>query len=95
MSIIQRQSAICSRVCQYLASIALLLLCVTANAGEVSVERQGNGIDILQDSTLDPDSRSSDTAAAGEELLHPEPIREYMGPLADVFVGQRHPESCC
>ena len=83
MSTFRRQSDTCSRVCQYLASIALLLLCSTAYAGEVSVDPPDNGIDVLQDSTLDVDSRSSETSVAAAELIDPAPTREYMGPLAD------------
>jgi len=83
MSTFRRQSDTCSRVCQYLASIALLLLCGTAYAGEVSVDPPDNGIDVLQDSTLDVDSRSSETSVAAAELIDPAPTREYMGPLAD------------
>ena len=83
MSTFVRQSDTCSRVCQYLASITVLLLCGTVYAGEVSVDPQDNGIDVLQDSTLDVDSRSSETSAAAAELIDPAPAREYMGPLAD------------
>jgi predicted deacylase len=83
MNTFRRQSDTCSRVCQYLASIAVLLLCGTAHAGEVSVDPPDNGIDVLQDSTLDVDSRSSETSAAAAELIDPAPAREYMGPLAD------------
>lgn len=42
-----------------------------------------NGVDVLQDSTVDIDSRSSETSAAAEQLLDPGPVHEYMGPLAD------------
>jgi predicted deacylase len=83
MNTFRRQSDTCSRVCQYLASIAVLLLCGTAYAGEVAVDPPDNGIDVLQDSTLDVDSRSSETSAAAAELIDPAPAREYMGPLAD------------
>ncbi len=83
MSTFVRQSDTCSRVCQYLASIAVLLLCGTAYAGEVSIDPPDNGIDVLQDSTLDVDSRSSETSVAAAELIDPAPAREYMGPLAD------------
>ena len=55
----------------------------TLHAGEAAIDPTGNGIDILQDSTLDTDSRSSETSAAAEELVDPDPVREYMGPLAD------------
>jgi predicted deacylase len=83
MSALRRQSDICSRICQYLAGFLLLMLFGTLHAGEAAIDPTDNGIDILQDSTLDTDSRSSETSAAAEELVDPDPVREYMGPLAD------------
>ncbi len=83
MSTLCRQSDIYSRVCQYLAGFAVLLLCSAVHAGEVAVDPADNGIDLRQDSTLDLDSRSSETSAAAENLLEPTATREYMGPLAD------------
>jgi len=83
MSAIRQQSDICNGICQYLAGFLLLMLCSTLYAGEAAVDPTDNGIDILQDSTLDTDSRSSETSAAAEELVDPGPAREYMGPLAD------------
>ena len=52
-------------------------------AGEAAVDPTDNGVDLLEDSTFDLDSRSSETSAVAEELVEPEPTREYMGPLAD------------
>ena len=52
-------------------------------AGEAAVDPTDNGVDLLEDSTFDLDSRSSETSAVAEELVDPEPTREYMGPLAD------------
>jgi len=83
MSAFRRQSDICSRICQYLAGFLLIMLFGTLHAGEAAIDPTDNGIDILQDSTLDTDSRSSETSAAAEELVDPDPAREYMGPLAD------------
>ena len=83
MSALRRQSDTCSRVCQYLASFAVLLFCNTAYASEAAVDPTDNGIDLLQDSTLDVDSRSSETSAAAAELVESVPTRDYMGPLAD------------
>jgi len=94
MSAQRPKSDICSRVCQFLAGFALLMLSGTLYAGEAAVDPTGNGIDILQDSTLDMDSRSSETSAAAEELVDPVPAREYMGPLAnavDAATGQAEP----
>jgi predicted deacylase len=83
MSTLSPQFDTCSRVCQYLATFALLAFSSTVLAGEAAVDPMDNGIDILQDSTLDIDSRSSETSAAAENLVDPELDREYMGPLAD------------
>ncbi len=83
MSTSRPQSDIFSLVCQYLAPAALLLLGGAVLAGEAAVDPADNGIDLLQDSTIDIDSRSSETSAVAEQLLMPTPAREYMGPLAD------------
>jgi len=61
----------------------VLLFCNTAYSSEAAVDPTDNGIDLLQDSTVDVDSRSSETSAAAAELVDPAPAREYMGPLAD------------
>lgn len=61
----------------------MLILSTTLHAGEAAVDPSDNGIDILQDSTVDTDSRSSETSAAAEKLIDPGPTREYMGPLAN------------
>tara|TARA_R110002096_G_scaffold154_30_gene1014 strand:- start:11050 stop:12288 length:1239 start_codon:yes stop_codon:yes gene_type:complete len=51
-------------------------------AGEAAVDPSDNGVDVLQDSTVDADSRSSETSVAAEQLVEPEATREPMGPLA-------------
>lgn len=89
MNAVRRQSDTCSRICQYLASFAMLLLASAAYAGEAAVDPSDNGVDVLQDSTLDIDSRSSETSAAAENLLEPTPAREYMGPLANAVTDAR------
>jgi predicted deacylase len=66
-----------------LASFALLLLVSTTYAGEAAVDPKDNGVDLREDSTVDADSRSSETSAAAEEMVDPSPAREIMGPLAD------------
>ena len=83
MSTTRRQSDTSTRICQYLAGFAVLLLCNAAYAGEAAIDPSDNGIDILLDSTVDIDSRSSETSAAAEELLDPSVLHEYMGPLAN------------
>jgi predicted deacylase len=83
MNTARRQSHICSRICQYLAGFALLLFFSTTFAGEAAVDPKDNGIDLREDSTVDADSRSSETSAAAEGMVDPSPAREIMGPLAD------------
>ena len=61
----------------------LLVFCSSAYAGEAAVDPTDNGVDLLEDSTVDLDSRSSETSAAAENLVDSELAREYMGPLAD------------
>ena len=65
----------------------MLLLCGITIAGEAAVDPTDNGIDVLEDSTLDIDSRSSETSAAAEKLVDPGPPRDFMGPLADAVTG--------
>ena len=83
MNAASRQSDTCTRICQYLAAFLLLMPFATLYASEAAVDPSDNGIDVLQDSTLDTDSRSSETSAAAEGFVDPGPTREYMGPLAD------------
>ena len=83
MSAIRQQSRISRQVCQTLAGFVLLSLFNTGYAGEAAVAPTDNGVDILQDSTVDIDSRSSETSAAAEGFLDPGPARVYMGPLAN------------
>ncbi len=83
MSALRRQSHTCHTICQYPTVFLLLLLCGSAFAGEAAVDPTDNGVDVLQDSTVDIDSRSSETSVAAEELVDPTLTREYMGPLAD------------
>jgi hypothetical protein len=83
MTLFFRQSSTSSRICHYLAGLALLAFFFSAYAGEEAVDPTDNGVDILQDSTPDIDSRSSASSVAAENLLVPETTRVYMGPLAD------------
>ncbi len=62
-------------------SIALVFTGSPAFGGEAAVEPTDNGVDVLQNSTVDDDSRSSETSAAAEILVQPE--HEIHGPLAD------------
>jgi predicted deacylase len=83
MSLFFQHSDARSRVFHYLASLTVLAFLSTAYAGEEAVDPTDNGIDILEDSTADIDSRSSASSVAAENLLVPETSRIYMGPLAD------------
>ena len=65
---------------------ALLCLCVAPGntlAGETAVERSGNGVDLIQDSTDEGDARSSETSAVAEELVEAVPAHPHDVPLAD------------
>ena len=94
MSSRRRQSDSCSRICQYLAGLLLFASCGPGLAGEAAIDPSDNGVDVLEDSTVDLDSRSSETSAAAEHLLDSTATREYMGPLADAVhdaEGQAEP----
>lgn len=81
-----RQSDICPGICQYLACLLLLLPVNYALAGEAAIEPSDNGTDVLEDTTFDTDSRSSETSAAAEELVEAVPAHEHLVPLADAVV---------
>lgn len=89
MSTLCPQFDTCSRVCQYLALFALLAFSTTVLAGEAAVDPMDKGIDVLQDSTVDNDSRSSETSAAAAELVDPGSARDYMGPLANAVTDAK------
>jgi len=61
----------------------LLLPATSVLAGEAAIEPTDNGADVLQDTTVDADSRSSETSAAAEELVEAVPAHEHLVPLAD------------
>ena len=88
-----RQSLTSPGICQYLACL-LLLPASHALASEAAVEPPDNGADIREDSTVDTDSRSSETTAAAEQLVEPVPAHEHLVPLADAVItaeGQAEP----
>jgi len=94
MSLSKHQSDTCSSVCQYLACLLLLLPVPAALAGEAAVEPSDNGTDVLQDTTLDTDSRSNETSVAAEELVEAVPAHQHLVPLADAVTtaqGQAAP----
>ncbi|MDH5455005.1 MAG: succinylglutamate desuccinylase/aspartoacylase family protein [Gammaproteobacteria bacterium] len=47
------------------------------------MEPSGSGVDLIQDSTYDADSRSSETSAAAEDLVEAVPAHPHDVPLAD------------
>jgi len=75
-------------------AIILVLLALSAGsslAGEVAVDPDDNGIDVIEDTTEDTDSRSSEVAAAVENLFGP-PIAEVVAdepivPLAEAVTA--------
>jgi len=78
----------------FLVSLLLLLPVTAAWAGEAAIEPSDNGTDVLEDSTVDTDSRSSETSAAAEELVEAVPAHEHLVPLADAVTtaeGQAAP----
>ena len=88
------QSLTSPGICQYLACLALLLPACNALASEAAVEPSDNGTDILEDSTVDTDSRSSETTAAAEQLVEAVPAHEPDVPLAEAVTtaeGQAEP----
>jgi len=67
-------------------TIIFLAFCAgSAFAGEVSVDPGDNGIDVVEDTTEDTDSRSSEVAVAVEDLVDPAPTPTELPaiPLAD------------
>ena len=72
-----------------LTIILLAMGAVCARAGEVSVDPGDNGTDIVEDTTEDLDSRSSEVAVAAEHLLDEEPERPELPaiPLADAVTA--------
>ena len=71
-------------------TIIFLALCAgSTEAGEVSVDPGDNGADVIEDTTEDTDSRSSEVAAAVEDLVYPAPTLAELPaiPLADAVTA--------
>ena len=66
-----------------LSAAWLLVAANLATAGEVSIDPSDNGTDILEDTTDDVDSRSSEVAAAAEEMVDLVVADRPAIPLAD------------
>ncbi len=94
MSLSKRQSDRSPGTCQYLACLLLLLPTAPTLAGEAAIEPTDNGTDVLQNTTIDDDSRSSETSAAAEQLVEAVPAHAHVVPLADAVTtaeGQAAP----
>ena len=73
-----------SRQTSAVLAVALLSLSLPfAMAGEVAGNPGDNGADILEDTTEDLDSHSSEVAAAVAELIDPVALHDHVVPLAD------------
>ena len=83
MSHSQRTSDGGSRTSPILACLALMLSSTSLLAGEPAVDPSDNGTDVLEDSTFDSDSRSSETSVAAEQLVEAVPAHAHLVPLAD------------
>jgi len=61
----------------------------SAFAGEISVDPGDNGVDVVEDTTEDTDSRSSEVAVAVEDLVDPAPTLADLPaiPLADAVTA--------
>jgi hypothetical protein len=71
-------------------TIIFLALCAgSTEAGEVSVDPGDNGTDVIEDTTEDTDSRSSEVAVAVEDLVDPAPTLVELPaiPLADAVTA--------
>ena len=66
-----------------------ILIAGLAQGGEVSVDPGDNGADIVEDTTEDADSRSSEVAVAAEDLVDPAPAEAETPdvPLADAVTA--------
>ncbi|MCH9694657.1 MAG: succinylglutamate desuccinylase/aspartoacylase family protein [Gammaproteobacteria bacterium] len=89
MSIARQQSDSNASICQTIGGIVLALFAASAYAGEAAVDPADNGVDVLQDTTIDTDSRSSETSAVAEQMITPPPAHEPVGPLIDAVEDAR------
>ncbi len=66
-----------------------ILIAGLAQGGEVSVDPDDNGADIVEDTTEDADSRSNEVAVAVEDLVDPAPVEEELPaiPLAEAVTA--------
>jgi hypothetical protein len=69
------------------ALAALPAVLPAAFGGEVAIDPVDEGTDILEDTTEDDDSRSSEVAAAVEDMIEPVAVHERLVPLADAVTA--------
>jgi len=69
------------------ALAALPVVLPAAFGGEVAIDPVDEGTDILEDTTEDDDSRSSEVAAAVEDMIEPVAVHERLVPLADAVTA--------
>ncbi|MGA8205414.1 MAG: succinylglutamate desuccinylase/aspartoacylase family protein [Woeseiaceae bacterium] len=74
-------------ICLLCALAALPVVWPAAFGGEVAIDPVDEGTDILEDTTEDDDSRSSEVAAAVEDMIEPVAVHERLVPLADAVTA--------
>jgi len=73
--------------CLLCALAALPVVWPAAFGGEVAIDPVDEGTDILEDTTEDDDSRSSEVAVAVEDMIEPVAVHERLVPLADAVTA--------
>ncbi len=73
--------------CLLCALAALPVVLPAAFGGEVAIDPVDEGTDILEDTTEDDDSRSSEVAVAVEDMIEPVAVHERLVPLADAVTA--------
>ena len=74
-------------ICLLCALAALPVVWPAAFGGEVAIDPVDEGTDTLEDTTEDDDSRSSEVAAAVEDMIEPVAVHERLVPLADAVTA--------
>ncbi len=79
MNALHRQSDICGGICQYLATIAALLACSAALAGDTTLESPDNGdIPVAAEQLVDPVTLNDDPVPLAEAVTSAEGQAESM-----------------
>jgi predicted deacylase len=85
MARLVRQLSLLFGLCCLLGALPVAL--PVAFGGEVAIDPVDEGTDILEDTTEDDDSRSSEVAAAVEDMIEPVAVHERLVPLADAVTA--------